>query len=187
MQASNPHTPSSPQNLRFMVDNDDSYGPPNIVGVENLHTQYREDKRLRVHDTPFEVRYCSILVCSAVLCKVKNAWSWDFSPLSCAEKLSAFCCPCSSFSENEESFLRLLVKIGQSLHSFKQCQIYRSSFLWTLTLTAGASYVLKKKQVNLSVNLLSLAIANKQSPFCRVERLMHKEQQYKERYLDKEA
>ena len=60
-QASNPHTPSSPQNLRFIVDKDDTYGAPNIVGVENLHTQYREDKRLRVHETPFEVR-CSVVL-----------------------------------------------------------------------------------------------------------------------------
>ena len=43
-----------------MVDQDDSYGPPNIVGVENLHSQYREDKRLRVHETPFEVRWASL-------------------------------------------------------------------------------------------------------------------------------
>lgn len=63
MQGPTPQTPYSPQNLRFVVDQADSYGPPNISGVENLHTQYREDKRLRVHETPFEIR----LKCQKVL------------------------------------------------------------------------------------------------------------------------
>jgi len=42
------------------MDKDDSFGTPQVVGVENLSTQYREDKRLRVHETPFELR-CPVL------------------------------------------------------------------------------------------------------------------------------
>ena len=39
------------------MDTDSSWGTPQVVGVENLNTQFREDKRLRVHETPFELRY----------------------------------------------------------------------------------------------------------------------------------
>lgn len=49
-------TPSPTQAPRFVMTADDSFGTPDVVGVENLHTRYREDKRLRVHKTPFEER-----------------------------------------------------------------------------------------------------------------------------------
>ena len=39
------------------MDTNSSWGTPQVVGVENLNTQFREDKRLRVHETPFELRY----------------------------------------------------------------------------------------------------------------------------------
>jgi hypothetical protein len=39
------------------MDKDDGFGTPQVVGVQNLTNQYREDKRLRVHETPFELRY----------------------------------------------------------------------------------------------------------------------------------
>ena len=56
LKASAVATPSPTAVPRFVMTANDSFGTPNVVGVENLNTQYREDKRLRVHETPFEER-----------------------------------------------------------------------------------------------------------------------------------
>ena len=56
LQATSLQTPSPTANPRFVVTSDDSFGTPDVVGVANLLSQYREDRRLRVHETPFEER-----------------------------------------------------------------------------------------------------------------------------------
>ena len=40
----------------FVLDAGDVWGEPHVVGLLNPVTKYREDKHLRMHDTPFDVR-----------------------------------------------------------------------------------------------------------------------------------
>ncbi len=56
MQAAQLQTPSPSANPCFVVNSDDSFGTPGVVGVANMLSRYHEDRRLRVHETPFEER-----------------------------------------------------------------------------------------------------------------------------------